>query len=149
MDSEDSVNWLRRQANRNEFMRNFGTEAEIRERGHHVLVDFVPCSTDTSTAVSKGIEKENGMAEGTIVDARWMRATALRKPGQKFLLLRLTCQLRPNREDVSSANSTGKTTLQGNAWKQRTLAEPVRRHTERRIAPRETQANASVSTAEP
>ncbi len=92
MDSEESANWIRKPTNRSEFLKKFGTETEIRDRNHHVLIDFVPCATDVSMIGMEGIERENGWSGGVIADAKWMRPVALRKPGQKVALLRLTCQ---------------------------------------------------------
>ena len=92
MDSEGSANWIRKHTNRTEFLKKFGTVAEIRERGHHVLIDFVPCETDISMKGMESMEKENGWSRGAIADAKWMRPVALRKLGQRVALLHLTCQ---------------------------------------------------------
>lgn len=84
LDSVESTTWLSIPAHRARFATNFGSNATIKDRSYHVLVENVPTSYDPSSIrTNSNIETNGGLKPGTIAKAKWIKPIARRKLDQR------------------------------------------------------------------
>ena len=70
MDSPESVEWIRKEGTRVEFMRGFGAMSEIKDREHSCVVENVPTIFYPSLESSAEVETTNRLTPNSILLAR-------------------------------------------------------------------------------
>ncbi|TDL22021.1 hypothetical protein BD410DRAFT_771028, partial [Rickenella mellea] len=99
MASTTAAQWLRQALVKESFLQKFSSFASIRNRGHTVILEYVPTTYDLgSTFMNDYIERDNGMDAGEILDARYLKDPTRRTPGQctAFILMTIRSAQRAN-----------------------------------------------------
>ena len=120
--SEETANWLRSRAK--DFAKGMGSQATIKDRSIHIVVEFVPTSlNDHLPNLIQTIEIENELKTGAITSVRWMRAPTNWRPDQKSAHALLTTN------DTPTANSILKSgiIMEGSRLQARKLEEEPKR----------------------
>ncbi|KIY46396.1 hypothetical protein FISHEDRAFT_26617, partial [Fistulina hepatica ATCC 64428] len=81
--TEAEAQWLRQEAVLRAFMQRYGGEYSHQPREYPVMVRFLPIQTEIeSSAVLRGIKRDNRLRPGEIQHARWVKAIARRRENQ-------------------------------------------------------------------
>jgi hypothetical protein len=83
MNSPESVEWIRKEGNRMEFMQGFGAMSEIKDREYACVVENVPIGFHPSHESTLEIETTNDLATKAISLARWIKPVERRFEGQR------------------------------------------------------------------
>ncbi|KAF8817604.1 hypothetical protein BYT27DRAFT_7008846, partial [Phlegmacium glaucopus] len=106
------------------FEEHFGGSAKVKEPVYQVIVDFLPVTLRDSLADSTSrIAEENGLPEGTIERARWIRAPKNWNAGQRFAHAIMTIR---GRTEASKIIQRG-IIVEGQRMRARKLEEEPRR----------------------
>jgi hypothetical protein len=73
MNSPESVEWIRKEGNRMEFMQGFSTMSEIKDREYTCIVENVPIGFHPSHESTLEIETTNDLISKSIILARWIK----------------------------------------------------------------------------
>ncbi|KAF5374638.1 hypothetical protein D9615_008935 [Tricholomella constricta] len=94
MNSTEAAAWLRGEDVKKLFVEKFGAEVELKDRAYPLLVEFVPTSLgDNAAEAVREIERANGLGEGEVTQAKWVRAPHTRtNPNQKSAHLIVSCR---------------------------------------------------------
>ncbi|KAF5371838.1 hypothetical protein D9615_009532 [Tricholomella constricta] len=94
MNSTEAATWLRGEDVKKLFVEKFGAEVELKDRSYPLLVEFVPTSLgDNAAEAVREIERVNGLGEGEVTQAKWVRAPHTRtNPNQKSAHLIVSCR---------------------------------------------------------
>ncbi|KAF5383104.1 hypothetical protein D9615_004832 [Tricholomella constricta] len=94
MNSTEAAAWLREENVKKLFVEKFGADVEMKDRSYPLLVEFVPTSLgDNAMEATREIERANGLGEGEITQAKWVRAPHTRtNPNQKSAHLIVSCR---------------------------------------------------------
>ncbi|EIN05378.1 hypothetical protein PUNSTDRAFT_36080, partial [Punctularia strigosozonata HHB-11173 SS5] len=85
VNSVASAIWLRITKVKASFVENFGDNATIKTRGYPILVESAPVRFNPEDPIEiTRVERINGMDEGDILRARWIKAPARRYEGQQY-----------------------------------------------------------------
>ena len=88
LDATASADYLRRDDVMRAFMDHFGGTSALHARAYQVVVEHVPVTFDvTSTDALHRAEEASGLPRGAIYEARWIKPTHLRGPGQKVAFI--------------------------------------------------------------
>ena len=98
--SNDAANWVRQNDNRQRFANTTGGKLTIKDRSFNIVVPFTPIwiALEDETTL-RNMEKDNGLPEGTIASARWIKPPSKREAFQRFAhaLLSLTSPTAANK----------------------------------------------------
>ena len=83
MNSPESVEWIRKEGNRMEFMQGFGAMSEIKDREYACVIENVPIGFHPSHESTLEIESTNDLATKSIILARWIKPVERRFEGQR------------------------------------------------------------------
>jgi len=90
MDSPESVEWIRKEGTRVEFMKGFGAMSEIKDREHSCVVENVPTIFYPSPESSAEVETTNRLTPNSILLARWIKPIERRFEGQRSAFMIIT-----------------------------------------------------------
>jgi len=90
MDSSVSVDWIRKEGIRMEFMQGFGAMSEIKDRELSCVVENVPIGFHPSAESTLEIESVNGLTPKSITLARWIKPIEHRFEGQRTAFMIIT-----------------------------------------------------------
>ncbi|TDL30110.1 hypothetical protein BD410DRAFT_698130, partial [Rickenella mellea] len=91
--SNNAARWLQQTEVRASFLRNYSSFASMRNRGHGVIVEYVPISYDPSSEqANQTVERVNGMKAGEILEARYLKDPKRRSAGQQMAFILMTIQ---------------------------------------------------------
>lgn len=91
MASTEAAEWIRKSDVKTAFLRHFGGPARIRDRGHDIILEYVPTLFDPYSALAhREIEALNGLPDREILAARWLKDVSKRSPGQRTAFAILT-----------------------------------------------------------
>ncbi|PPR07818.1 hypothetical protein CVT24_002898 [Panaeolus cyanescens] len=89
-ENEEAAEWVKSEG-RSSFLKNLGCTTTIAERGYRVAVDYVPVSTRPEAQEERRrMEERNKLAQGAIIDARWMKDPTRRRVGQEVATMQVT-----------------------------------------------------------
>ncbi|TDL17400.1 hypothetical protein BD410DRAFT_700379, partial [Rickenella mellea] len=87
----EAASWLRRSEVKEVFLRHYDATATMRASGYTIIMEFVPVNFDPVSSIArKEVEKVNGMAEGEILEARYLKDPRRRAPGQQTAFIHMT-----------------------------------------------------------
>ena len=88
LDATASAEYLRREDVMRSFMDHFGGSSDLHVRTYQVVVEHVPVTFDPNdTEALRRTEEATGLPPRAIYEARWIKPTHLRSPGQKVAFL--------------------------------------------------------------
>ncbi|KIM86087.1 hypothetical protein PILCRDRAFT_5154 [Piloderma croceum F 1598] len=82
MNSLESVEWIRKEGNRMEFIQGFGAMSEIKDREYTCIVENVPIGFHPSHKSTLKIESTNDLATKSIILAQWIKPVEHQFEGQ-------------------------------------------------------------------
>jgi hypothetical protein len=99
MTSAGAANWVKKPEVRTAFLDHFGGIAVMRDRGHNIVLEYVPVQYNPQdNPTLRSIETTSQLPEHEILAARWIKDIAKRAPGQRTAFILMTIR------SASSAN---------------------------------------------
>jgi hypothetical protein len=110
MNSSESVEWIRKEGNRMEFMQGFGAMSEIKDREYACIVENVPIGFHPTQESTLEIETTNDLATKSIILARWIKPIERRFEGQRtaFMIINFRSAEDANKAILNSLYIRGK-----------------------------------------
>lgn len=84
MSTKEAATWVLSESVRDEFITHFSSKAELKDRRHQVIVEFVPTAFNPDSFFEiVELTTVNNIPHDSILDARWIRPIEARKKDQK------------------------------------------------------------------
>lgn len=94
MESVEAAKWMRREDVKKAFENKYGGQVQIRDRGYNIILEYVPISFQPmSGTAQRNVERENGIAEGEIMSARYLKEEWRRTLGQRTAFAMMTIRM--------------------------------------------------------
>ena len=142
--NEETATWLKTERRAKAFTAGIGSQANLKNRTFHAVVEFIPTSlNDQLPNLLRSIETDNNLNDNSIISARWMRAPSNWREDQKSAHAILTTN------SLSTANSILKNgiVIEGSRLQARKLEEePKRCFKCQKFSAKHTAANCSEIT---
>jgi hypothetical protein len=91
MVSTEAARWMRQSDVKRAFEEKYGGQAQIKDRGYNIILEYVPITFQPmSGTAQRVVERENGIEEGEIVSARYLKEEWRRAPGQRTAFVSIT-----------------------------------------------------------
>jgi hypothetical protein len=91
MESVEAARWMRNPDVREAFLKHYGGEVEIREKGFAVILEYVPVGFQPDiSATLRSVEQDNRLNDGDISSARYLKELWRRHPGQRTAFVAMT-----------------------------------------------------------
>ncbi|KAG2343928.1 hypothetical protein BDR05DRAFT_883004, partial [Suillus weaverae] len=124
LNSVESAKWLNISAHRAKFTVNFGSNATIKDRSYHVLIENVPTSYNPSSICTNSIiETNSGLKPGTITKAKWIKPITRCKANQRTAHTIITLK---NKESANQILRFGISIEGKKVFGRKLLPEPTR-----------------------
>src|SRR5271155_1751026 len=122
--NEETATWLKTERGAKAFTASIGSQANLKERTYHVVMEFVPTSlNDQLSSLLRNIEADNSLDSNSIVSARWMHTPGNWREDQRSAHAILTT------DSLSTANNVLKNgiVIEGSRLQARKLEEEPKR----------------------
>ncbi|KAF8801029.1 hypothetical protein BYT27DRAFT_7116186 [Phlegmacium glaucopus] len=124
MNTKEAADWIRESDTMKTFISKMGSTVDYRAQTHEVVFDWVPTSFNIeSKEVWEAIEIASGIRTEGIQEARWIKPTHLRSPGQRSAIAILGFD---TREDANVAIRSGLFIEGKKVWGRKQTQEPRR-----------------------